>query len=165
MTEELPRVLIVDDERGMREGVSRLLINRGFETGTAEDGAAALERIKELEYPIVLVDLKMPGMDGFEFLERTRTFEQKIICIIVSAFATIESAVTALRKGVYEFIRKPVKSHELLTRIRNALDYKLLLDERKHAEIALTESELKFRQIFDNLQVGVYILQNEKVVF
>ena len=80
-------------------------------------------------------------------------------------FCYSRSPQPSRERGVYEFIRKPVKSHELLTRIRNALDYKLLLDERKHAEIALTESELKFRQIFDNLQVGVYILQNEKVVF
>ncbi|MBN2321729.1 MAG: response regulator [Acidobacteria bacterium] len=165
MTEELPRVLIVDDEPGMREGVSRLLKNRGFETGTAEDGNAALECLKQMQYPIVLVDLKMPGMDGFEFLERTQAFERKIICIIVSAFATIESAVQTTKMGAFDFVVKPFTPDDLMLVVNRAVEKWRLSREtaRLRAErdahlLQLATEKSRLRTIMQSMADGLLVV-------
>jgi len=165
MNEEFPRVLIVDDELGMREGISRLLQNRGFETATAEDGQAALARLHELEYPIVLVDLKMPGMDGFEFLDRIRESDRKTICIIVSAFATIESAVQTTKMGAFDFVVKPFTPDDLMLVVNRAIEkWKLsretarLRSERDAHLLQLATEKSRLRTIMQSMADGLLVV-------
>jgi two-component system phosphate regulon sensor histidine kinase PhoR len=165
VTEDLPRVLIVDDEMGMREGISRLLKNRGFETATAEDGAAALDRLDQQEYPIVLVDLKMPGIDGFEFLDRIRSSNRKPICIIVSAFATIESAVQTTKMGAFDFIVKPFTPDDLMLVVNRAVDkWKLsqetarLRAERDAHLLQLATEKSRLRTIMQSMVDGLLVV-------
>jgi two-component system phosphate regulon sensor histidine kinase PhoR len=172
MTEELPWVLIVDDEVGMREGISRLLKNRGFQTATAEDGASALEILNSQEYPIVLVDLKMPGMDGFEFLERTRESDRKTICIIVSAFATIESAVQTTKMGAFDFVVKPFTPDDLMLVVNRAIEkWRLSREaERLRAErdahlLQLATETSRMRTIMQSMADGLLVINiNRQVV-
>ena len=165
MTEELPRVLIVDDEFGMREGISRLLVNRGFETGTAEDGGTALKCLEKKEYPIVLVDLKMPGMDGFEFLDRMRESDRKTICIIVSAFATIESAVQTTKMGAFDFVVKPFTPDDLMLVVNRAVEkWRLsreaarLRSERDAHLLQLATEKSRLRTIMQSMADGLLVV-------
>jgi two-component system phosphate regulon sensor histidine kinase PhoR len=171
MKEELPRVLIVDDEVGMREGVSRLLKNRGFETATAEDGTSALGILHSCEYPIVLVDLKMPGMDGFEFLERTRESDRKTICIIVSAFATIESAVQTTKMGAFDFVVKPFTPDDLMLVVNRAVEnWRLSREaERLRAErdahlLQLATETSRMRTIMQSMADGLLVINIDRQI-
>jgi two-component system phosphate regulon sensor histidine kinase PhoR len=171
MKEELPRVLIVDDEIGMREGVSRLLKNRGFETATAEDGASALTILRSREYPIVLVDLKMPGMDGFEFLERTRESDRKTICIIVSAFATIESAVQTTKMGAFDFVVKPFTPDDLMLVVNRAVEkWRLsreaewLRAERDAHLLQLATETSRMRTIMQSMADGLLVINIDRQI-
>ncbi len=171
MTEGLPRVLVVDDELGMREGMSRLLKNRGFETGTAEDGAQALERLEQVEYPIVLVDLKMPGMDGFEFLKRVKVSEREIICVVVSAFATIESAVQTTKMGAFDFVVKPFTPDDLMLVVNRAVEKWRLSREttRLRAErdahlLQLATEKSRLRTIMQSMADGLLVINIDRQV-
>lgn len=172
MTDELPRILIVDDEAGIREGVQRLLSIRGFETQTAENGAVALEHVEKREYPIILVDLKMPGVDGFEFLERVGGSNRTNICIVVSAFATIESAVQTTKMGAFDFVVKPFTPDDLMLVINRAVEKWRLSREatRLRAErdahlLQLATEKSRLRTIMQSMADGLLVVNiNGQVV-
>ena len=94
-----PRILIVEDDRNLREGIYRILTLRRLDASMAADGEEALRMIGENDYPLILVDLKMPGMDGFELIERINRLKPGTVCVVVSAFATVESIVQSHENG------------------------------------------------------------------
>lgn len=117
-----PKLLVVDDEPGIREGIRRTLEKRGVHATPVGSGAEALALMDEHEFPIVLVDLKMPGMDGFDVIERIKQRLPETICIVVSAFATIESAVQSTKKGAFDFVVKPFAPDDLMRVVDRAAD-------------------------------------------
>jgi heterodisulfide reductase subunit A len=92
------RILIVDDEIIMRDSLSEWLREDGYGVVAVEDGFQALEKVQEERWDVLLVDLKMPGMDGLELLERVKKFKDEIPVIIMTAYATVDSAVKAMKK-------------------------------------------------------------------
>ncbi|MFW6239528.1 MAG: response regulator, partial [Thermodesulfobacteriota bacterium] len=105
--------LVIDDEAGIREGCKRILSRMGFQVFTAGRGEEGLEVAKNELISIVLLDLKMPGMDGLEVLGHLKEIDESILVIIITGFATIETAIEAMRRGAYDFIPKPFETDHL----------------------------------------------------
>ena len=133
-----PRILIVDDENKICRLLKGLLEKKGYRVGVAGSGKAALESAAEDAPDLVLLDLKMPGMDGLEVLSRLRAagFEGKVI--IMTAFGTIESAVRAMREGAYDYITKPFAKDELFALIERALEHR-----RLELDLTLARNQLR----------------------
>jgi len=138
---EAKPVLIVDDEKNIRLTLSRALEALALETATAVNGEEALSRIREKDFGLVLLDLKMPGMDGMEVLRRLREARPDIKVIIITAHGTIESAVEAMKLGAVDFMQKPFAPKEIRELVRKVLSRDALVAEKagdygSHVELA-----------------------------
>ena len=129
MLEKKPVILVIDDEESMRDSCSQLLEKDGFLTNTAEDGSIGLEKIKEAKPDLVLIDLKMPGINGLVVLEKAKEIDSNIIVVVITGYATVESAVEAMKKGAYDFLPKPFTPDELRIIIRRGLERRKLILE------------------------------------
>lgn len=126
------RVLVVDDEEIMRDVLSALLSSESYEVDLAENGAQALEMIREKDYGVMLLDLMMPDVDGFEVLEKLRKLENSPVAIILTAYASIDRVMQAAKLNAFAFIPKPFKNDELLLAIKNAMaQYNLSAENRR----------------------------------
>jgi CheY-like chemotaxis protein len=123
-------VLIVDDEKNIRLTLSQSLETLELETDTAVNGEEALAKLKEKDYRLILLDLKMPGMDGIEVLRQLREIRPDIRVIIITAYGTIESAVDAMKLGAVDFIQKPFSPKEIRELVSQVMDREKL-DEQK----------------------------------
>lgn len=126
MEEKKPIVLVIDDEESMRDSCSLILTKSDFQAETAADGSSGLQKIKDLKPDLVLVDLKMPGISGFEVLENLKNIDPNIIPIVITGYATVDSAVEAMKKGAYDFLPKPFTPEELRIIIKRALERRRL---------------------------------------
>jgi two-component system nitrogen regulation response regulator NtrX len=115
------RVLIVDDEESIRSVLVRLLTYEKFSTLTATDGKSAIEAVSNELLDIVLLDVKMPGMDGIEVLKRIKRMDPALPVVIVSGHGTIETAVEATKLGAFDFIEKPIDMDRVLLTVRNGI--------------------------------------------
>jgi len=123
-------ILIVDDEKNIRLTLSQALKILEVETDTAANGEEALAKLKEREFGLILLDLKMPGMDGMEVLRRVREIRPDIRIIIITAYGTVESAVEAMKLGAVDFIQKPFSPEEIRELVSRVMDREKL-DEQK----------------------------------
>ena len=127
------RILVVDDELGVREGCRKILAAEGYEVMTAGDGAAGLEQLVERgPFAVLLVDLQMPRMSGLELMRVARLRDPVILPIIITAHATLDTAVEGTRQGAYSYIPKPFTPDELLLSIKNGLERRTLALEARH---------------------------------
>lgn len=124
-------ILIVDDEKAIRKTLTEILSFEGYEIDEAADGEEALKCFKEKNYDVVLCDIKMPKIDGLEFLQKATEHNPDIPVIMISGHGTIETAVEAVKKGAYDFIQKPPDLNRLLITIRNAKEKNNLVFEAK----------------------------------
>jgi two-component system, NtrC family, response regulator AtoC len=115
----MPKVLAVDDQDDMRWLLAHLLRERGFEVLTAEDGEEALERVKREAPQVVLLDLKIPRLDGMQVLEKIRAIDSEVPVIVITAYGDIPSAVKAMKLGAYDFLTKPFNNEDLLFTVQN----------------------------------------------
>lgn len=122
-------ILVIDDEESMRDSCTQILTKDGYQTETAEDGAVGLEKIKEIHPDLVLIDLKMPGIGGMEVLKKTNDLDPNIIAVVITGYATVDSAVEAMKIGAYDFLPKPFTPEELRIIIRRGLERRKLLLE------------------------------------
>jgi DNA-binding NtrC family response regulator len=113
-------ILIVDDEESVRDSLYNWFLEDGYEVAYAEDAKKALTILESRSYDIILADLKMPGMDGLEMQRRIRALNKEAIVIIMTAFASVDSAVRALKDGAYDYITKPFDPDDLSHMVRNA---------------------------------------------
>jgi DNA-binding NtrC family response regulator len=113
-------ILIVDDEESVRDSLSKWFIEDGYRVECAEDAKRALLMIESSDFDIILADIKMPGMDGLEMLRRIKAFRKDAIIIVMTAFASVNTAVMALKDGAYDYITKPFDPDDLSHLIRNA---------------------------------------------
>lgn len=140
------RVLVVDDEPGMREGCRRILSAEGYGVDVAGDGQAGLDLfLARRNFDAVLVDLKMPRMNGLELTEHIRRHDPDVLILVITAYAAIETAVEATKRGAYGYIPKPFTPDELLLPLRNGLAHRALSVEarrlREQAETHRQEME------------------------
>ena len=123
-------ILIVDDEKNICLTLSHALEVLGIETASALNGEEALAQLKEREFGLILLDLKMPGMDGMEVLRLVREIRPDIRIIIITAYGTVESAVEAMKLGAVDFIQKPFSPEEIRELVSRVMDREKL-DEQK----------------------------------
>ena len=127
----MSQILIVDDEKAIRKTLTEILSFEGYQIDEAVDGEEALKCFKEKNYDVVLCDIKMPKIDGLEFLQKAMEHNPDVPVIMISGHGTIETAVEAVKKGAYDFIQKPPDLNRLLITIRNAKEKNNLVSEAK----------------------------------
>ncbi len=152
------RVIVIDDEEGMREGMRRVLERRGFSVRAARDGESALHMLEECPADVALVDLKMPGIDGFKVTEHiTRRFDGHTVVVIVSALATVEAAVEVTQHGAFDFLVKPFTPDDLLQVVNRAVQQWRLIRERERYLSELAGERGLSRQMISSMHEGVVV--------
>ncbi|MDF2382606.1 sigma-54-dependent Fis family transcriptional regulator [Nostoc ellipsosporum NOK] len=127
----MPHILIIDDEKAIRKTLSEILSFEGYTIEEAADGEEGLKKFREKTYDVVLCDIKMPKIDGIEFLQKAGESNPDVPIIMISGHGNIETAVEAVKKGAYDYISKPPDLNRLLITIRNAMDKSNLVTETK----------------------------------
>lgn len=127
----MPTILIIDDERAIRNVLKDILTNEGFKVEEAADGEEGLKKFQAGSFDVVLCDIKMPKLDGIEFLQKVMESGSDTPVIIISGHGNIETAVDAVKKGAFDYISKPPDLNRLLITIRNAMDKTTLVQETK----------------------------------
>ena len=144
------RVLVVDDEPTVRRSLARMLMSRGIEVLTSEDGRAALEILARERIDVALVDLMMPNMGGLELLQRTKDKGIEVEIIMMTAFGDVETAVQAVRAGAYHFLTKPFRSNdEVIVTVAKAAERRQLIDRAQKLEQKLEQQE-RFGELIGN---------------
>ncbi|MCX7991958.1 MAG: sigma-54 dependent transcriptional regulator, partial [Proteobacteria bacterium] len=133
------KILVVDDEKGMRDLLRKVLSKEGYEVILAEDGEEGLTLIKENAFDIVIADLDMPVMNGIEMIKRAKDFDPNITIIIITAYASIESAVEALKLGAYDYLIKPFEIDELKIIVKKAMERINLVSENIYLKQEIEE--------------------------
>jgi DNA-binding NtrC family response regulator len=124
-------ILIVDDEFSVSDSLRSWFRKDGFRTATAENATAALTKLQEGTWDIVLLDIRMPGMDGIELQRRIHEIDPDIVVIMITAYASVETAVQALKQGAFDYVTKPIDPDELSHLVRNALGQRWLKAENQ----------------------------------
>ncbi|MBK6383996.1 MAG: sigma-54-dependent Fis family transcriptional regulator [Chitinophagaceae bacterium] len=124
-------ILIIDDEKAIRKTLTEILSFEGYKIDEAADGEEGVKKFKEKTFDLVLCDIKMPKLDGIEFLQKAGEINPDVPIIMISGHGNIETAVEAVKKGAYDYISKPPDLNRLLITIRNAMDKSSLVTETK----------------------------------
>ena len=127
----MPSILIIDDEKAIRKTLTEILGYEGYKIDEASDGEEGLKKFREKNYDLVLCDIKMPKLDGIEFLEKAKEINGETPIIIISGHGNIETAVEAVKKGAFDYISKPPDLNRMLITLRNAMDKTTLVAETK----------------------------------
>jgi two-component system response regulator HydG len=126
-----PLILIADDEAPNLDSLSRIFAKEGWKVATASSGADALDVLRRERVAVLVTDLMMPGMSGEALLRAARTVSPETEVVLVTAYGTVEAAVSAMKEGAYDFITKPVKRHAIVKSVRQALEKASLLAENR----------------------------------
>ncbi len=141
----ISRILIVDDERAMRESLQEILEQEGFQVTQAESGEAALEILRQTPVDLMLLDLKMKGMDGLQVTEAAKQFTPDTVIIMLTAHGTLESAIAAMRRGAFDYLLKPASVADILASVQRGLSH--------HAQM------LRQRDLVGLMQRAIFELQ------
>ncbi len=125
----IPKVLIIDDEEIVLDSCTHILAKSGYQIITARNGTLGLEALEQEKPDLVFVDLKMPGISGMEVLEKIQAYDSTIVPIVITGFATVNSAIEAMKKGAYDFLPKPFTPDEMRLIARRAIDKRKLVLE------------------------------------
>lgn len=132
-------ILIVDDEASVRDALHKWFILDGYRVDTADEATGALKKIQDDAWDIVLLDIKMPGMDGLELQRRIKQIDKDIITIVITAFASVDTSIQALKEGAFDYIVKPIDPDDMSHLIRNAVQQRRLLTENLRLRQQLEE--------------------------
>lgn len=127
----MANILIIDDEKSIRKTLTEILSYEGYKIDEAGDGEEGFKKFSDKEYDVVLCDIKMPKMDGIEFLDKAKEVNPDVPVIMISGHGNVDTAVEAVKKGAYDYISKPPDLNRLLITLRNALDKQSLVTETK----------------------------------
>ena len=157
------KVLIVDDEKLMRISLESQLKKEGYSVKSVDNALDGLKMVKSEEYDVVVTDLRLSGMSGIDFLKEIKKHNQEIIVVIMTAYGTLESAVSAIKEGAYDYIAKPFSTDELIIKLQRALYYKNTTAEvnRLRREI---QSEFEFGNIIGKSEAMKKVLETVKSV-
>ena len=166
--EETTRVLVIDDERGIREGCRRILTAEGCVVDSAADGKEGLELVKTNSYDLLLVDLMMPVMGGLEMMEQVRDYDPEVVMIVITGFATIETAVEAMKHGAYDYVPKPFAPDQLVAVVNRGLEKRRLrrqaqrlMEERDQKLLEVGKEESKIHTIVNSMADGILVTNRE----
>jgi two-component system response regulator PilR (NtrC family) len=152
-------ILVVDDEEIMREILETLLTSDGYDVRVASSGEEGLEMARALPFDAAIVDIMMPGIDGIATLDELKRIDEDLAVVIITAYGSIESAISAMKAGAFDYITKPFKNEEVLVVVRNAMERRRLVHENRNLRQNIQERYHKFaniigksprmRQVFD----------------
>jgi len=128
----MSKILVIDDERSIRNTLKDILEYEKYEVDLAEDGIKGIEKVKNAEYDIILCDIKMPGLDGIEVLAQLNDLAADTPVVMISGHGNIDTAVDSIKKGAFDYIEKPLDLNRLLITIRNGMDKSSLVTETKN---------------------------------
>lgn len=137
----MAEIIIIDDEKAIRETLKEILEYEKHSVSLAEDGKKGLEKVRENKYDLIFCDIKMPEMDGMDFLERAELLGIDTPIVMISGHANIETAVDSLKKGAFDFLEKPLDLNRVLVTVRNALDRQSLQNETKSLRRKVTKQK------------------------
>jgi DNA-binding NtrC family response regulator len=146
-------ILIVDDEKIVRDSLFHWFEEEGYYVDTAEDGESALRKYEKGKYDLLLLDMKMPGMSGIDLLTKIKSIDKDSLIILITAFASVPTAITALKQGAYDYVTKPVDPDELAHLVKKALEQKLLKQENKILRESIEEIIRPDNLIGESLQM------------
>ena len=154
-TDYIPQILVVDDEERIREGCQMVLSELDYKVDTASDGAEGLRMIKLRHYDIILLDLMMPMISGFDVLSKVCDLHPDTVVIVITGYATIEHSVEAMKKGAFDFIPKPFDPEQLRAVVAKAIKYTRALQD-------IADSRSRLRMVVNCLTDGVMITDDHK---
>ena len=140
-------VLVIDDEEIMREILEALLVREGYSVGLAASGEEGLELARTRTFDAAIVDVMMPGLNGIETLDRLRKLDEDLGVIMITAFASVENAIAAMKRGALDYVTKPFKNDEVLVVLRNAVERRRLVTENRELRQNLRAHRLTFENI------------------
>jgi DNA-binding NtrC family response regulator len=146
-------ILVVDDELIVRESLTKWFREDGFRVDSAENAAVALRKLPGGNFTLMLVDIKMPGMDGIELLQRVREISKNVVVIIITAFASVDTAVKALKEGAYDYITKPIDPDYLDHLVEKALKEQELLQENRQLRDRVSEMATANEIVGDSTEI------------
>jgi two-component system phosphate regulon sensor histidine kinase PhoR len=165
------RILVIDDEQVIREGVDRALSKLGYTVTKAEDGDEGITLLGSEQFDIVLTDLMMPGMDGFAVLDWVRANRPHIQVIVITGFATVSKAVSAMKQGAFDFVGKPFTPDYIRVVVERAVDKinmvketEQLREEKNRGLLAIDKSHSRLKTVFSCMAEAVLITDSEGVV-
>ena len=142
-------ILIADDEKVFRDILAKVLIEEGFEVVTVPNGEIALQEISKQEFDVAFCDIRMPGIDGLQLLDKVRKVSPHTAVIMMTAFGSIESAIQVLKSGAYDYIVKPIIFDEVLVKVKKIMDIQKISRDNQRLR-----AEIGKRTDFDNI-VGI----------
>jgi len=137
---EKKRILVIDDEEGICRGIQRTLEPAGFQVTAVHDGKEGLDFLKQNPTDLALIDVKIPGIGGLDLIKLIREIDPEIICIIITGYATVEMAVSAIKEGAYDFLTKPFTTDTLLLAVNQGLEKQFLAQEARKTARAEAEA-------------------------
>lgn len=146
-------ILVVDDEKIVRESLFKWFLEDGYRVDTAENAAEALRKLQSATFDIAFVDIKMPGMDGLELQRHLKEVDKSLTVVIITAFASVDSAVRALKDGAYDYVTKPIDPDELTHIVNNIINQKKLLTENIQLREKIDELTQFDEIVGDSLQI------------
>ncbi len=146
-------ILVVDDEFSVRDSLYNWFKTEGYRVDTAENATEALKKLQESSWDIVLLDIKMPGMDGMELQKHIKKIDNSIVVIIITAYATVDTAVEAMKEGAFDYLSKPIDPDKLSILVRNAVNQKRLLAENIQLRQKVEELSLQDEIIGESPQM------------
>ena len=152
-----PRILVVDDEKRIRDGCHMVLTQEGFEVAKAETGELGIKMIEEAHYDIILLDLMMPGLSGFDVLTHVKALHPDTVIIVITGYATVEYSIEAMKKGAFDFIPKPFSPDQLRVVASKAIEYTRTLQD-------IANEKSRMRVLINHLASGVITTDNQKRV-
>jgi DNA-binding NtrC family response regulator len=152
-------ILVIDDEEIMREILETLLTREGYEVRLASSGKEGLDLARAVPFDAAIVDIMMPGLNGIETLDELKRIDDDLAVVIITAYASVESAISAMKSGAFDYVTKPFKNEEVLVVVRNAMERRRLVSENRNLRQNIQERYHKFaniigrsprmRQVFD----------------
>jgi two-component system phosphate regulon sensor histidine kinase PhoR len=162
-------ILVVDDELGIREGCKRVLAEEGYAIDLAEDGTIGLQKVREKSYDLILVDLMMPGIGGLDLIKKIHEIDPEIIVVVITGYATIETAVEATKRGAYDYLPKPFAPETLSVLVKRGiekrelrLEAQRLYHERELRLLELAGEKSRLRTIIGCMADGVLVTNLER---
>ncbi len=152
------KILIADDDANARKTLTDVLeMKKGWEVEGAEDGARALALLESSFFNSVLLDIKLPGMNGLDVLEKIKEINEDIVVIMITAFASLPTSIEAMNKGAFSYITKPLDIEQTIAIIEKGLNLQSLSLEKKRLTKELEESEKKYKVLFENANDAIFI--------
>ena len=157
ISQPCPTILVIDDEERVREGCRKVLVRDGYEVTIAESGGVGLDLIEGQHYDLILLDLMMPSLSGFDVLARVKKLHPDTVIIVISGYATVENSIEAMKQGAFDFIPKPFSPEQLRILTRKAIEYNRTMQD-------IAEEKSRMRVLINRLTDGVMATDSQKRV-